>query len=314
MLYFNFVRYSKIEEIYGWEKLDAVLETTASAVREFLDDDELARVARDGELHATTTTSSSSTCRRSGVAAATEGEITEMVTRLQRHVGGADRGGARRGHRGAVRHLRRARAPVLQPEDPARAADLSRHSRGGERVAIASSSASAARRVGRPARRASAIARSTSTTTRSSSPTTREIFGYEALARGAAAHAAQPRGDVRRRRRGGPHLGAEPALSRARARGHEHAPRAGTAALPQRRSARLRGSGVQRAAKSTTRRASSSRSRSARRSRTIRSSASGSRRSANAASASRSTTRAAATPGSARSPTSSPTSSSSTSR
>ena len=33
VLYFNFVRYSKIEEIYGWEKLDAVLETTASAVR-----------------------------------------------------------------------------------------------------------------------------------------------------------------------------------------------------------------------------------------------------------------------------------------
>src|SRR5690606_32947170 len=36
VLYFNFVRYSKIEEIYGWEKLDAVLETTAGAVREFL--------------------------------------------------------------------------------------------------------------------------------------------------------------------------------------------------------------------------------------------------------------------------------------
>ena len=30
VLYFNFVRYSKIEEIYGWEKLDAVLETTAA--------------------------------------------------------------------------------------------------------------------------------------------------------------------------------------------------------------------------------------------------------------------------------------------
>jgi EAL domain-containing protein (putative c-di-GMP-specific phosphodiesterase class I)/GGDEF domain-containing protein len=35
--YLNFVRYSKIEEIYGWEKLDQVLETTASSVREFLD-------------------------------------------------------------------------------------------------------------------------------------------------------------------------------------------------------------------------------------------------------------------------------------
>jgi GGDEF domain-containing protein len=38
VLYLNFVRYTKIEEIYGWEKLDAVLETTAAAVREFLDD------------------------------------------------------------------------------------------------------------------------------------------------------------------------------------------------------------------------------------------------------------------------------------
>lgn len=36
VLYFNFVRYSKIEEIYGWEKLDSVLETTAGAVRELL--------------------------------------------------------------------------------------------------------------------------------------------------------------------------------------------------------------------------------------------------------------------------------------
>ncbi|HXT47422.1 MAG TPA: EAL domain-containing protein [Gemmatimonadaceae bacterium] len=37
VFYLNFVRYSKIEEIYGWEKLDQVLETTAGAVREFLD-------------------------------------------------------------------------------------------------------------------------------------------------------------------------------------------------------------------------------------------------------------------------------------
>ncbi|HET7585525.1 MAG TPA: EAL domain-containing protein [Gemmatimonadaceae bacterium] len=36
VLYLNFVRYSKIEEIYGWEKLDQVLETTAAAVREFM--------------------------------------------------------------------------------------------------------------------------------------------------------------------------------------------------------------------------------------------------------------------------------------
>ena len=34
VLYFNFDRYAKIEDIYGWEKLDAILETTAKAMRE----------------------------------------------------------------------------------------------------------------------------------------------------------------------------------------------------------------------------------------------------------------------------------------
>jgi EAL domain-containing protein (putative c-di-GMP-specific phosphodiesterase class I)/GGDEF domain-containing protein len=37
VLYIEFVRYSKLEEIYGWEKLDEVLQTTAGAVREFYD-------------------------------------------------------------------------------------------------------------------------------------------------------------------------------------------------------------------------------------------------------------------------------------
>jgi EAL domain-containing protein (putative c-di-GMP-specific phosphodiesterase class I)/GGDEF domain-containing protein len=85
VLYFNFVRYSKIEEIYGWEKLDAVLETTAVAVREFLDDTALSssRVlvsfTNDDDFiffHVPAP----------GVAAATESEITEMVSRLQSHV------------------------------------------------------------------------------------------------------------------------------------------------------------------------------------------------------------------------------------
>ena len=85
VLYFNFVRYSKIEEIYGWEKLDAVLETTATAVREFLDDTSpnpsrlMVSFTNDDDFiffHVPAT----------GVAAATEGEITEMVARLQRHV------------------------------------------------------------------------------------------------------------------------------------------------------------------------------------------------------------------------------------
>lgn len=42
VLYFNFDRYSKVEEIYGWEKLDSVLETTSSAMREFLQNSPLA--------------------------------------------------------------------------------------------------------------------------------------------------------------------------------------------------------------------------------------------------------------------------------
>jgi EAL domain-containing protein (putative c-di-GMP-specific phosphodiesterase class I)/GGDEF domain-containing protein len=86
VLYFNFVRYSKIEEIYGWEKLDAVLETTASAVREFLDDDNLG----DSRVAVSFTNDDDFIffhVPASGVAAATEGEITEMVTRLQRSVG-----------------------------------------------------------------------------------------------------------------------------------------------------------------------------------------------------------------------------------
>ena len=36
ILYFNFDRYTKVEEIYGWEKLDDVLQTTGSAIRDFL--------------------------------------------------------------------------------------------------------------------------------------------------------------------------------------------------------------------------------------------------------------------------------------
>jgi EAL domain-containing protein (putative c-di-GMP-specific phosphodiesterase class I)/GGDEF domain-containing protein len=35
VMYIEFVRYSKLEEIYGWEKLDEVLQTTAAAVRAF---------------------------------------------------------------------------------------------------------------------------------------------------------------------------------------------------------------------------------------------------------------------------------------
>lgn len=87
VLYLNFVRYSKIEEIYGWEILDAVLETTAAAVREFLDDTAMSTsrlmvsFTNDDDFiffHVPAT----------GVAAASENDITDMVARLQRHVGG----------------------------------------------------------------------------------------------------------------------------------------------------------------------------------------------------------------------------------
>ncbi len=37
VFYLSFVHYRKLEEIYGWEKLDEVLETTATAMRRFLD-------------------------------------------------------------------------------------------------------------------------------------------------------------------------------------------------------------------------------------------------------------------------------------
>lgn len=35
VMYIEFVRYSKLEEIYGWQKLDEVLQSTAQAVRDF---------------------------------------------------------------------------------------------------------------------------------------------------------------------------------------------------------------------------------------------------------------------------------------
>jgi len=88
VLYLNFVRYSKIEEIYGWEKLDAVLETTAAAVREFLDD---SSAPGNSRLMVSFTNDDDFIffhVPAAGVAAATDSEITDMVARLQRHVAG----------------------------------------------------------------------------------------------------------------------------------------------------------------------------------------------------------------------------------
>jgi EAL domain-containing protein (putative c-di-GMP-specific phosphodiesterase class I)/DNA-binding NarL/FixJ family response regulator len=88
VLYLNFVRYSKIEEIYGWEKLDAVLETTSAAVREFLDD---SAAPSNSRLMVSFTNDDDFIffhVPAAGVAAATDNEITDMVARLQRHVAG----------------------------------------------------------------------------------------------------------------------------------------------------------------------------------------------------------------------------------
>jgi EAL domain-containing protein (putative c-di-GMP-specific phosphodiesterase class I)/GGDEF domain-containing protein len=87
VLYFNFVRYSKIEEIYGWEKLDAVLETTAQAVREFLD----ASALRSSRVMVSFTNDDDFVFFHvppPGVAAVTDAEITELVPRIQEHVAG----------------------------------------------------------------------------------------------------------------------------------------------------------------------------------------------------------------------------------
>jgi EAL domain-containing protein (putative c-di-GMP-specific phosphodiesterase class I) len=88
VLYFNFVRYSKIEEIYGWEKLDAVLETTASAVGDFL---------RESRTMSTSRVMVSFTndddfvffhVPPPGVAVATDADIDELAGKLQEYVQG----------------------------------------------------------------------------------------------------------------------------------------------------------------------------------------------------------------------------------
>jgi EAL domain-containing protein (putative c-di-GMP-specific phosphodiesterase class I) len=85
VLYFSFVRFAKLEEVYGWEKLDAVLETTANAVRDHLRRGALATsravVAFPADddfvlLHVPA----------AGVEAASDAEVTELTGTLQRYV------------------------------------------------------------------------------------------------------------------------------------------------------------------------------------------------------------------------------------
>lgn len=85
VLYLNFVRYSKLEEIYGWEKLDAVLETTSEAVREFIDGSALA-----GSRALVTFMNDADVVLfhvpAKGRAAATDAEITELSGGLAAHI------------------------------------------------------------------------------------------------------------------------------------------------------------------------------------------------------------------------------------
>ena len=237
-----------------------------------------------------------------------------MVARLQRHVGGRIEDAARRRHRGAVRHLRRTRARLLQSEDPSRAADLSRHSRGGERVAIDRAARARAPRR-RPASEPSRSRGLRRLSTRSSSP------------RRARSSATRRSRAACMRSLRSPEVMFDVAaeadlvwelsrLCRSRAiEGIETRLHAERAALPERRSARLQRSGIQRERGQIDPRARRHRDHRAHGDQGLsevpRASA---RPSASAAFASPSTTPAAATPASARSPTSSRTSSSSTSR
>ena len=87
VLYFNFVRYSKIEEIYGWEKLDALLETTAVAVNEFL----ARTVLKTSRVLLSFTNDDDFIffhVPAPGVAAASDAEITDMASSLQQYVAG----------------------------------------------------------------------------------------------------------------------------------------------------------------------------------------------------------------------------------
>ena len=87
VLYFNFVRYSKIEEIYGWEKLDALLETTAAAVNEFL----ARTVLKTSRVLLSFTNDDDFIffhVPAPGVAAASDAEITDMAGSLQQYVAG----------------------------------------------------------------------------------------------------------------------------------------------------------------------------------------------------------------------------------
>jgi EAL domain-containing protein (putative c-di-GMP-specific phosphodiesterase class I)/GGDEF domain-containing protein len=88
VLYFNFVRYSKIEEIYGWEKLDAVLETTASAVGDYLRDSGVLSTSRVMVSFTNDDDFVFFHVPPPGEAVATDAEIDDLAGRLQQYVQG----------------------------------------------------------------------------------------------------------------------------------------------------------------------------------------------------------------------------------
>jgi EAL domain-containing protein (putative c-di-GMP-specific phosphodiesterase class I)/GGDEF domain-containing protein len=88
VLYFNFRRYSRIEEIYGWEKLDEVLATTARAMR-----GQLARAPLDHAHLIVPMTGDDDLMvlhvPPPATVAMTEAQLTELVTLLQEKVAAA---------------------------------------------------------------------------------------------------------------------------------------------------------------------------------------------------------------------------------
>jgi EAL domain-containing protein (putative c-di-GMP-specific phosphodiesterase class I) len=85
VLYLHFVRYSKLEEVYGWEKLDGVLESTAAAVREFLDAD----VLRSTRMMVSFTNDEDFIffhVPAERAPSAADRDITDLAVNLQRHV------------------------------------------------------------------------------------------------------------------------------------------------------------------------------------------------------------------------------------
>ncbi len=87
VVYFNFVRYSKIEELYGWEKLDAVLETTAAAVKEFLDGYDL-QASRVMVSYTSDEDFIFFHVPAAGTQNVSEQQLSAIVERLQKHVAG----------------------------------------------------------------------------------------------------------------------------------------------------------------------------------------------------------------------------------